>query len=81
MREEGNELRQKMTEGRSKCGKMRETGKEENVGGEEKKNGIWHMERMDSGDVEGEGDLKINERMKERMRWKERMGEQPGGMG
>lgn len=40
MREEGNELRQKMTEGRSKCGKMRETGKEENVGGEEKKNGI-----------------------------------------
>lgn len=32
------------------------------------------MERMDSGDVEGEGDLEINERMKERMSWKERMG-------
>lgn len=36
------------------------------------------MERMDSGDVEGEGDV---ERMKERMSRKERMGEQPGGMG
>lgn len=41
--EEGNEMRQKMTERRSKCGKMRETGKEENVGGEEEKMGydIW----------------------------------------
>lgn len=36
------------------------------------------MERMDSGDVEGEGDV---ERMKERMSREERMGEQPGGMG
>lgn len=41
--EEGNEMRQKMTERRSKCGKMRETGKEENVGGEEERMGydIW----------------------------------------
>lgn len=41
--EEGNKMRQKMTEGRSKCGKMRETGKEENVGGEEETMGydIW----------------------------------------